>query len=263
MRHFELQSLHCRDEVGQYPHRDQLEILLFATKVLLEHGNEQNRFQNLEDSYLLLTFCRIALNPYQFEDRRYATESTAYLRPYYDAVMRAKLDPINPPKHVLDLLEIQSEATTGTRYVKSDLAQPVLATYILDGECWLLLDLPQGESKAISLANIYDVQTIRDASFAVVDQGNSDGLVLPREVVKMLKEWRLLAEEKQLASAGLASIDLRWKDPVNGFSETIDFESSDLGGDVTSAKRTYHGYCPFRLPEGYAPAIAPESVAKN
>lgn len=262
--------LRCRDEVGQFPHRDQLEILLFATKVLLEHGGEPNRFQKQEDSSLLLSFCRIALNPYKFEEGRSASESTAYLRPYYDAVMRAQLG-VPPPgedafstasinlRHVLDLLEIQSEATTGTRYVKSDLAQPVLATYVLDGECWLLLDLPQGASKAIPLANIYDVQTIRDASYSVVDQGTRDGLVLPREVVKMMKEWRIVAIEKGLSKSALASIDLRWEDPVNGFSELVGFGSEADSDRVIAAKPAY-GSCPFKLPEGFVSALESNSI---
>lgn len=268
--------LMCRDQVGQYPHRDQLEILLFASKVLLEHGNEQNRFQRQEDSDLLLSFCRIALNPYRFEEGRTATESTAYLRPYYDAVMRAKLG--IPPlgqetfssesinlRHVLDLLEIQSEATTGTRYVKSDLAQPVLATYILDGECWLLLDLPQGASKAVSLANIYDVQTIRDASHSAVDHATRDGLVLPREVVKLLKEWRVFAQEKQLVAANrLASIDLRWEDPVNGFAEMMDL-GVDGDHEKMSVAKPAIGSCPFKLPDGFVPAFEfkTDGVVKN
>lgn len=256
--------LKCRDEVGQYPHRDQLEILLFATKILLEQGNEQNRFQKLEDSDLLLTFCRIALNPYQFEDRRNPTESTNYLRPYYDAVMKAKLEGPKPPKHVLDLLEIQSEATTGTRYVKSDVAQPVLATYILDGKCWLLLDLPEGESKAISLANIYDVQTIKDTSYSQAGEGSNDNrLVLPLEVSKLLKEWRLAAQQKQIIPVGIASIDVRWEDPVNGFTETIDFDDNSTGDVFSVARASLQGSCPFRLPEGFDEAIPAETVAQN
>ena len=111
--------LDCRDELGQHPHRDQLEILLFASKVLLEQSPVKSRFQRGEDADLLLSFCRLALGAYRFETSSQKTESQAYLRPYYDSVMRAKLE-MPTRHHVLDLLEIQAEATTGVRYMKME-----------------------------------------------------------------------------------------------------------------------------------------------
>jgi hypothetical protein len=140
------------------------------------------------------------------------------------------------------------------RYVKPDQSQPVLATYILDGECFLLADLPQGESRAISLADLYDVQTIRDACYA-----NREGLVLPRQAVEMLSEWLPNASDTELVA-----LDIRWEDPVNDFCASVDLRDADEGDGHTVAKAAYLGSCPFRLPKGFVDAdaqVQPKTMA--
>ncbi|TWU25270.1 Caspase domain protein [Novipirellula galeiformis] len=252
--------LAARDKLGQHPHRDQLEILLFASRVLLEHSATQNRFAIAEDSDLLLSFCRLALASYHFDGDTVRSESTAYLRPYYDAVMRAKIS-IPGRKHVLDLLEIQAEATTGARYMKPEESHPILATYVLDDECYLLLDLPRGTSKAFPLASIYDNATIQAACYG------KEQLTLPGEILGQLNRW--LVQNKQRAQDGKASdslqIDLRWIDPVRNLSPSLDLGDSNAD-DRYAAKYPQEdeamlarGQCPFSLPRGFTDA-ATETV---
>jgi hypothetical protein len=146
-------------------------------------------------------------------------------------------------------LEIQAEATTGKRYVKPDVARPVMATYILDGECTLLVDLPRGTSKAVSLSNIYDVETIHATC-----NTERDKLVLPREVVGMLSDWRAGAEGK-----GITEIDFRWEDPVHHLPSLVVGNSTGnglVGDSRRSVSRPAIGQCPFRLPDGFAFANA-------
>lgn len=244
--------LSCRDILGQQTHRDQLEILLFAAKVLLEYGPMENRFILAEDSDLLLKFCRLALQSYRFDGYLGRSESQAYLRPYYDAVMRAKLA-IPDRKNVLDLLEVQFEATNGVRYMKPEHAQPILATYVLDDECFLLMDLPRGTSKAFSLSAIYDNSTIQAACYS------NEQLTLPGELLGQLKRW-LADNQNQLKSqnsSDLAQIDVRWVDPVR-------LLTASAGADTTQyvvRKFAYedeqpigNAHCPFALPMGFTNA---------
>ncbi|WP_419194969.1 caspase family protein [Novipirellula herctigrandis] len=241
--------LDSRDVLGQHPHRDQLEILLFASKILLEHSPNSNRFTIAEDSDLLLSFCRLALASYRFDDVLAQSESKAYLRPYYDSVMRAKLG-IPGRKHVLDLLEIQAEATTGARYMKPDDSQPILATYVLDGECYLLLDLPRGTSKAFPLEGIYDFASIQAACYG------TDQLTLPGEILGQLNRWLVDNRERVRNGNGTEhlEIDLRWKDPVRNLSSGI-FLADTVSDSVTVAKPVaIQGQCPFMLPRGFTAA---------
>lgn len=232
--------IECRDHVGQYPHRDQLEWFLFASKLLLEYGGEQDRLQLLEDADLLLSFCRIALTPYRSDASATRSESISYLRPYYDSAMRAKMRA--NPKHVKDLLEIQSEATTGTSYVKPESSAPILATYILDGGCYLLLDLPRAESKCISLAEMYDVETIRSACYSSAE---GKRLPLPREAGDLLAKWRQGngAREPVL-------IRVHWQDPVQRFDPALVPRPAREEG-VTVVAKPVIGEFPFVLPASF------------
>lgn len=237
-----------RDRIGQVPHRDQLEVSLFAARLLLEFGNEPSRFQRLQDADLLLSFCRMAMTSYHGNgvrnvDSGLEPESRAYLRPYYDAIMRAKM--AATPKHVKDLLEVQWEATQGSLYVKNEEAAPVLATYVLDGECCLLFDLPRGESKCVSLAKSYDVDTIRRAC-----RPSEAELALPRDVETSLRQW--IADAKL---NGLRTVPhLLWKDPVRRVGDlatesTVVVETSFSGKQSQQVRQlSAASRFPFRLP---------------
>jgi tetratricopeptide (TPR) repeat protein len=232
-----------RDSVGASPHRDELELCLFASKVLLEHADQQERYQVLEDANLLLSFCRIALAPYGGETHESASGQTAgsesrdYLRPYYDAVMEAKLSISR--KDVKELLEIQREATQGTYYVKGRNTAPVLATYVLNDECYLLVDLPYGESQCVCLAEMYDVETIRTACNA------GEPLPLPRPVDRLLETWLTSAEAARREIQPALTL---WEDPVRGFKHLRIEQPGEANTIATTTEKPATGQFPFRLP---------------
>jgi hypothetical protein len=240
--------LQFRDRVGASPHRDELELGLFASKMLLDHGGESGRYQTLEDANLLLSFCQIGLSPYQNESLRKAygamagseADARAYLRPYYDAVMRAKMKMSR--KSVKDLLEIQREATLGTRYVKSKDVMPVVAMYVLDGDCYLFLDIPGGESKCVSVSELYGLDRIRSATFS-----NDSLLPLPRGIDEALSNWWRKAEEGNGQYERWKGNYCWWQDPVHGFSEAQIPQGRSQPGKTTVARPAV-GRFPFELP---------------
>ncbi|MDM4019335.1 caspase family protein [Roseiconus lacunae] len=243
----------CRDEVGQYPHRDQLELLLFATQVLIEHGDEKSRFQISEDADLLQSFCQMALAPHRSGKAREASESMPYLRPYFDTAMRAKMK--TTTNHVKDMLQIQSQATTGRRYIKQTTSAPILATYILDGGCHLLIDLPRGGSKVISLAEMYDLDTIR----GVNHMSERTSLPLPREAHDLLVEWKQRSSAAEHAGGTTANeipVYCYWEDPLHEiFDEATAMlpKSRSAEGVYTVAKPVVvEARFPFALPDGFA-----------
>src|SRR5262249_50399517 len=69
-----------RDKWKNNDHRDYLEFLMFASKILVDEAIDSDRYETLADSEMLLSFCRRTL-------RGGSGESLRYLRPYYDAVM--------------------------------------------------------------------------------------------------------------------------------------------------------------------------------
>jgi hypothetical protein len=238
--------LECRDTLGQYPHRDQLEIMLFASKVLLQNAAVKSRFQHCEDADLLLSLCRLGLGAYRYDEEDSRSESRAYLRPYYDAVMLAKLELPNR-HHVLDLLEIQSEVTTGSRFMKPEDARPVLALYALQDESYLLMDLPGGVSKVFPLTNIYDNATILGACYGTEESK----LTLPGEVLGELTRWRknaLLQRDGEVSMDADIAVAMRWIDPVRHVTKAIDTEEREVD---TVVSRTVLGGGPFQLPHGF------------
>ncbi len=239
--------LDFRDMVGPLPHRDELELALFSAKVLLDRSGDSDRYQLLEDADLLLSFCRIALAPYAGNDaggfsrsENRASDSRVYLRPYYDTVMRIKLQMSR--KDVRDLLELQREATQGTYYVKGEAIVPVLATYVLDDKCLLLFDLPGGDSTSISLADMYDVDRIREACFT------PDRLLpLPRSIHDSLAKWWRNESDLPLNFNQWQSRYCWWDDPVHGFStEVLTLAAGDKARRVVA--KPPNGRFPFELP---------------
>lgn len=238
-----------RDLRGRSPHRDQLEMCLFCSKLLVEHGNFQDHYQTLSDADLLISFCRLALLPYDHKARNQHTqitaqrsESIAYLRPYYDTAMRAKLR--HPMKHVKELLEIQAEATQGVYYVKPEKAVPIIALYVLSDESYLLLDLPNSESKCVALSSHYDIDKIREASFA----GKEGELPLPLDILSALESWAV--------KSGLSEkipIEQRWEDPIHNLHSF-----PQMAGPMSSDKRATlkvikGGRFPFSVPGIFSP----------
>jgi hypothetical protein len=232
--------LEYRDKIGRTPHRDQLELCLFASKVLLEHSETRSKFRASADADLLLGFCRLALSPYQADSRRnigLRSESSYYLRPYYDAVMRAKLRETAP--RIKELIEIHAETTLGEHYVKPAQASPILAMYTLGGECYLILDLPHHRGKCVALSEMYDIDAIRIAS-----ESSEQGLPLPREIHQALVDW------KERAAAPNIPVDLRWEDPLYGFMLARPIASDSTAPAVVASKPVV-GRFPFRLPPGF------------
>ncbi len=238
--------LEFRDEIGQNPHRDQLELCLFAARALVEHGCPDDRFYQNEDADLLLSFCRLALDPYRSDGEAAAAsgdygEARAYLRPYYDAAMRCKL--ANEPRHVKSLLEIQWEATRGTYFVKQEHAAPTLAIYRLDDNCYLLFDLPgpRGVSKCLSLGESYGVNSITTAC-----QDVNQRLPLPYEVSAALLAWRAALGSNEPPP----TVCCYWEDPVRRVAQRP--IATAAGAERADARPASH--FPFRLPDGLEPA---------
>ncbi|MFK7738393.1 MAG: caspase domain-containing protein [Pirellulaceae bacterium] len=238
---------HFRNENGPNFHRDQLEICLLASKVLLDHGCIEDRFNTYEDAELLLSLCRTALAPFQVEEYEseaegYFGEIRGYLRPYYDTVARNKIRIAgDAPSHVKDLFEIQREATQGRVYMKPSEIRPTLAIYILDDSCLLLLDLPGGPSRSYTLSDDFDSAEIQQAIYA-----NPPRLDLPREVKRAMSQWRdALVRETPVIPEML--VECLWEDlaPANEILPT----ESNVGQQIRAKPAV--GQFPFRLPEGF------------
>lgn len=153
------------------PSQEELELLLFAARTLLDLVPDDDRYALAEDSELLLGLCHQALTK---------QPSARFLRPYYDAVVRAKLR-LNP-KHVKDLLEVQWEATHAEPYHKDRSARPILAMYLLDDVCHLFLDVPCSTiSRDFRLHNSPTVQMLREAA-----QNKDKRLSLPADLTREL-----------------------------------------------------------------------------
>jgi len=237
--------LKLRGNVGQNIHRDQLELLLFAGRILVEALPTDDRYHMTEDAELLLSLCRFALpkNAESEVGEVGRQETREYLRPYYDAVMRAKLRLV--PKHVKDLLEVQWEATRGESYLKPQTSVAVLAIYMLDGKCYVFLDAPRGVSKHFCLDGDFDLPAIRTAS--TFEQRR---LVLPREVTRELDKLREGRHLEAVTAPGTKSepvvIECWWRDPVRGIgAESL--RSAGVPNERTTEKPV-RGEFPFVAP---------------
>lgn len=224
-----------RDVIGSTPHRDQLEFCLFASKVLLEQGNQKNGYEIAADANLLLSFCRMALMPFTGENNGINEfESLNYLRPYYDSVMRAKIR--NSSTYVKDLLEIQWEATNGSIYIKNKENYPKLAIYILDEQCYMLLDIPGKESKCLSLLELYDISDIKKACY-------TNRLPLPRGVQDSLDEW--FRDNQNVNRNSWESLYCWWTDPVQLPTKDREVQFTSLTVNPVSKSVQAKGQFPF------------------
>lgn len=224
-----------RDKVGTTPHRDQLELCLFASDILLNHAGSRNKYQTLADADLLLSFCRVALDSYQAtsndepEQEFQVSDAVKYLRPYFDTAMNAKMS--LGDAQVKEMLQIQAEATLGKLDIKGNEVRPILAVYTLDGKPYLLVDIPRGISRCVSLAeSYYNVEMVREACYSTTK------LPLPDDVYDAMSGWL-----KQNPSASLtSSVDCRWRDSVRGFDArhamTRTFVDSTTGKETTAVE---------------------------
>ncbi|MCO8123345.1 caspase family protein [Stieleria sp. TO1_6] len=186
--------LRYRDIIGSAPHRDQLEICLFASKMLLDSSTE-DRYQSELDGELLHSLCRLALSDSAANGElthagasenkacEYCSELREYLRPYYDAIIRVRLNPKTAIR-VKDLIELQSEATNGRPYSKPLSPVPVLAVYELDDEFFLFTDIPHGISRCDQITEMHDIESIRHAI-----AGFEKPFPLPRQIRIAVADW--------------------------------------------------------------------------
>ncbi|WP_010581797.1 caspase family protein [Schlesneria paludicola] len=230
------------DELRGKHHRDQSETLLLAAKLLVDQVPAEDRYHLAEDSEFLLYLCRLILPrgasaPNSGHLRK---EIGTYLRPYYDTVMRNKLR--MKSRHVKDLLEIQWEATRSEFYAKPTTPQPVLALYLMDKNCFLLLDIPGGASKHCCLEGSYYVSALTRAS-----EGRADPLPLPeeiqQEVVKLAKRANVMSQprpqnngtdgdEKPVSQE--TALQLRWVDAMRGLPHLLNVAESTVPADSSS-----------------------------
>ncbi len=209
------------DSAGHNLNRDDLEALLFASRILVAEDGAASRFHALLDSEMLLGLCRKGLRSESEQDRQAAA---GYLRPYFDAAIRCKLR--LQPKQVKDLLKARWEATTGQTFRKPEQPRPILAFYCLDGRMIAFLDVPGGASLVFPFdGSDYRLRNIQEASRL--------GRPLPLPP----------ALRKELAGTSDIVLHLEdWVDPHRGLG-TI---------DSTQAVRAYlpdtHKLFPFTLP---------------
>jgi predicted nucleic acid-binding protein len=208
--------------------RDQLETLLLATKLLVDQVPVEDRYHLAEDSELLLYLCRLILprGTATTGNENLRQETGSYLHAYYDTAIRSKLR--MKPSHVKDLLEIQWEATRSEFYTKPSEPRPVLALYLLDDKCYLLLDVPGGASIYRCQEGNFYMSTLKLAC-----EGTTECLPLPddiqQEVIKLRTRKEMAPPHRSGNSVATTSMDftvdqgtileLRWADPVRGLSE--------------------------------------------
>ena len=234
--------------------RDELEYLLFASRLLVKEGvGCRSRWHMQEDVEMLLRLCRTVLY-------KRAEQLPRYLRQYYDVAVRALLHV--QPKHVEAFLEVVWEATTGKPYAKPAAPMPTLAFYLLDGELHAFLDVPgrlhpAGLSKHYALGADYALERIHEA------HKTKTRLTLPTELTRELVRLKpRLAGLVDAASGGSPVPDdgrdylvVNWQDPLRGLGR-----SKEDAADPT--KRAALAQCvdrlPFVLPE-FAPAAKTET----
>ncbi len=242
------------DELNGNLHRDQLEALLLSTKVLTDVVPDEDRYHLAEDAELLLYFCRLILpKSSNLAEQRYTKQdSGAYLRSYYDTVMRTKLR--MKSKHVKDLLEVQWEATNGEFYTKPKQTAPVLAVYLFQDQCLLLLDIPDGVSRFYSIEGqdcVADVQRACAKSEYRLPLPNE----LQRELVALRNRGIKVGNDTAARAAPgqqAARLQLRWIDPQRGITPAglpVALQKPVTEGETVLPKAAQFDF-PFLIPDG-------------
>jgi len=196
-----------RPQLQSYIHRDNLEVLLLASKILItEDLGKGDRYTLLADSEILLVLCRHAM-------RSDPLETQHYLRHYFDTAIRAII--AARPKHVQGIIEATHEARIARPYNKPSRSGPSLVFYYLDNRFHAFLDVPKGISKEYLFDEGVDLDVLKDA------EKNQRKLPLPRQLtydlanLKLEKALVLSAEHILSAEQDLPSTDclqIQWTD---------------------------------------------------
>ncbi|TWT51439.1 Caspase domain protein [Rubripirellula amarantea] len=209
-----LAILTLRDLAGPSAHRDQLELMMFAARNLIEFGDETSRMRQSEDVELMLSLNRLALNRGNDSDEGTVhLGSQSFLRQYYDIAFAASL--ATTPNDAKRLLEIQYEATTGSRYGKANISmamdsapksvpQPVLAIYRMENAAYLVCDCPRSKGSCIVLDDICTPDELVDA--CGLDPAVT--MRLPSEVARKLETYFATVPTR-------CGISLHHRDPVS------------------------------------------------
>ena len=197
-----------RPKLQNQIHRDDLELLLFATASLVTEnlGKETDRYLLLADSELLLLLCRYAMRCDHLETQH-------YLRHYFDTAIRAII--AARPKHVQGIIEATHEARIARPYNKPSRSVPSLVFYYLDNRFHAFLDVPKGISKEYLFDEGVDLDVLKDA------EKNQRKLPLPRQLANDLANLKLekalvlsaeqiLSAEQDLPSTGC--LQIQWTD---------------------------------------------------
>lgn len=246
-----------RDLAGPSAHRDQLELMMFASRNLIEHGHEVSRLRRSEDVELLLSLNRLALNRgIENNGDSIRVGSQSFLRQYYDTAFAASL--ASTPNDSKRLLEIQHEATQGTRYGKASLSidektaaetvpRPVLAVYQSAKTAFLICDCPRMVGACVELD---DVCTLDELTKACSD----DSALRMRLPTKIFSKLDSFYDDPRNAMCG---VYLRHHDPVTrlGFIERLvtetdakfDADGSPLPANKRKLIETIDSF-PFQIP---------------
>jgi len=238
-----------RAKLGSKPHRDQLELCLFASDILVQYGEEENPLLKSEDVDLLLSFCRIPLSPYQHfvNGQPVMGDSRGYLRPYYDTAMTALVD--TEGRTAKKLLRLHWEATRGSICPKPELPVPVIALYLLRGEPYLLYSLPNGPSSTIRLGEDFSSTEI----IAACHQSPAKALPLPRRVDQAFESWRM----EHAGTKENSVVDIRLCPELVPRETRNLVETSQSDEQPTEVTKVIRSRFPFMLPSGFAVSAEP------
>ena len=253
--------LTLRDLAGPSAHRDQLELMMFSARNLIEFGEEPSRMRQSGDVELLLSLSRLALNRgnRRADDDAVHLGSQSFLRQYYDTAFAASL--ATTPSDAKRLLEIQHEATTGTRYGKAHIGlavdsalsepQPVLAIYRMADAAYLVCDCPRSKGSCVLLDDICTPDELTSAC----EHEATLKMRLPSEVSRKLEAFFATSSPR-------CGISLQHRDPVTMLGYAVLTETSakfDEAGNrknpVTpnATKLTAIGKFPFQIPSNWLP----------
>ncbi len=235
--------LNYRDVIGANAHRDQLEQCLFASDLLVRFGQESDPLLILQDTELLLSFCRVPLAPYRRSSTGEVAMSDArlYLRPYYDTAINSLL--LTDTHSAKKLLRLQWEATRGSVCPKAEVEMPVVALCFVRNEPYLMYSLPNGPFAALRLTDGFSV----DEVIAACQAETASLLPLPRRAEQEFKAWRMAHQvsEEQLVEVRLCPevdpMDDQFPNPLTS-PDTV----------TITAKKPVTVRFPFALPEGFS-----------
>ena len=199
-----------RGNFGASVPRDDLEMLMFASRILLNWDRQASsseaddeRLQIEDDSDQLLRLCRLAHESHDVE-----LTTLNYLRPYFEQAFLAKSE--LGETYTKELIEIAWEATRGTDFIKPTDPKPLLVVFTIGNQQFFLLDNPTGKS---GLYVSVEKEAEEDLLAASIDPQSR--LVFPDLLRKELRELR---RESTL---------VHWRDPTIGLGYKRSFPLVD------------------------------------